>query len=438
MSRWMTLQQPRRSGFTLLEMIVVIGVVGVMFSMLLSALQSAREGARRTSCKNHLAQLAKGMIQHESQHRFFPTGGWSKDWLGTGDRSSDSAQPGGWTFTVLPFIEEMALRDSVEDVPGGKSAAEAVYEAFCETPVSGFVCPSRRTAAAIQVNGTFLVASTSEAVPEVAIDIKNATRCDYAANGGDVGACLDGASDGLIERYKSELKTAFSGSRVTFQCWNSGACATQNTSFSGFLNGHHKTHRGRKTGQADRLGACPDDLETLGCTAVMDAVTYSPKSLQDGDRLRQKTISQRIVDQVTNDQGIPDLQTGLIARMSQIRAAAALDGLSNVYLLGEKYVAADQYEEGADVGDRSILYAGYSMSNVRWATVPPAQDEAEKERPSAFGSAHAEVWNAAFGDGSVRSMSYDIDPEVHKNLAARAPRFEGEVLGAEDNEADEL
>ncbi|MGA1619030.1 MAG: H-X9-DG-CTERM domain-containing protein, partial [Pirellulales bacterium] len=46
------------------------------------------------------------------------------------------------------------------------------------------------------------------------------------------------------------------------------------------------------------------------------------------------------------------------------------------------------------------------------------------------GSAHSGTWNAAFGDGSVRSISYDIDLGVHKNLAAKAPRYAGEVLPA--------
>ena len=427
MSRWKTLQQPHRSGFTLLEMIVVIGVVGVMLSMLLSALQSAREGARRTACKNHLAQLAKGMIQHESQHRFFPTGGWSEDWLGTGDRPSDSAQPGGWTFTLLPYIEETSLRDSVTSLLG--SDAQTAYEELCESPVSFFVCPSRRPAAPVPT-GSISSFRTSAAGGDVTISLTQATRCDYAASGGTVGACLDGLPlDAVLDKIPASIARG-TNKKFVFSHYppgNAGKCVTLNLPLSGII-GSGNGNSGHASHSDDHFGPCPPAGQDPVCNQLMDVVTEPIADLAEGDQLRKKTVAQRILDSADN--GIPELQDGMISRMSQVRAAAVLDGLSNVYLLGEKYVAMEDYESGTDSGDQSILYAGYSASNVRWARFPPTQDEVSQERPSAFGSAHPDVWSAAFGDGSVRSLSYDIDPEVHKNLAAKSPRFEGEVLGA--------
>ena len=426
MSRSIKNKNSLRAGFTLLEMVVVIGVVSVMFSMLLSALQSAREGARRTACKNHLMQVAKGMIQHESQYRFLPTGGWSQDWLGTGDRSTDSAQPGGWTFTILPFIEETSLRDSVTKLLA--TDAQAAYQELCDTPVSLFVCPSRRSGEPVPTD-TITTFRTAASGNDVTVTINEATRVDYAASGGTVGACLDGMP---LDTFVEKLLPGLSGGGnkklqiAHYPRGNSGNCQTLTLPLSSIVgSGNGKSGH---LNHGDRLGPCPPAGQEPVCNLIMDLVTEPIGNLQKGDELRRKTQSQRILDY--GDNGIPDLQDGIISRMSQVRAASVLDGLSNVYLLGEKYVSGEDYESGTDSGDQSILYAGYSASNVRWARFPPTQDELDVERPSAFGSAHPGTWNAAFADGSVRSMSYDIDPEVHKNLAAKSPRYDGEVLDA--------
>jgi hypothetical protein len=120
---------------------------------------------------------------------------------------------------------------------------------------------------------------------------------------------------------------------------------------------------------------------------------------------------------------LPDLQDGIIYRMSRVQAASVFDGLSNVYLVGEKYVAADKYDaEGADadVGDDGPLVAGYSNNTIRSGFERPTHDTAGESHPTAFGSAHASGWNASFGDGSVRTLSYTIDATLHQRLSARA------------------
>jgi prepilin-type N-terminal cleavage/methylation domain-containing protein len=93
-----------RDGFTLIELLVVLGVVSLLAGMLLPAVQSARESARLTSCRNHITQLSKGLITHESLLQYFPSGGWGPQWLGVAERGNDGSQPGGWVFSVLPYI----------------------------------------------------------------------------------------------------------------------------------------------------------------------------------------------------------------------------------------------------------------------------------------------------------------------------------------------
>jgi len=67
-------QNPTRCGFTIIELLVTIGIIGVLTALLLPAVQYAREAARRTQCKNNLKQLALAAHNFESSHGFLPAG----------------------------------------------------------------------------------------------------------------------------------------------------------------------------------------------------------------------------------------------------------------------------------------------------------------------------------------------------------------------------
>jgi prepilin-type N-terminal cleavage/methylation domain-containing protein/prepilin-type processing-associated H-X9-DG protein len=115
----------------------------------------------------------------------------------------------------------------------------------------------------------------------------------------------------------------------------------------------------------------------------------------------------------------PNLLTGVIYQRSEVRPAMILDGLSQTYLLGEKYVARGRYNTGEDEGYNESMYHGSSIDLTRWVQQAPRGDAFEIDY-GRFGSAHSAGCHFLFCDGSVRLMSYDLDPEIHRRLGHRA------------------
>ena len=96
-------------GFTIVELLVVIGIVGVLIALLLPAVQAARESARRTQCANNLKQLSIGLATFESAHAKFPAGQrWSVP------RSEPGSYAIAWSATILPEIEFRSIADLID------------------------------------------------------------------------------------------------------------------------------------------------------------------------------------------------------------------------------------------------------------------------------------------------------------------------------------
>lgn len=130
------------NGMTLVELLVVIAIIGILVALLLPAVQAAREAARRAQCKNHLKQLGLACLNHEEAHGFFPSGGWGNPWIGDPDYGFGRTQPGGWAYSVLPYLEQEAVHQlgKGESASGKKAAAIQL----AQTAISVFYCPSRR------------------------------------------------------------------------------------------------------------------------------------------------------------------------------------------------------------------------------------------------------------------------------------------------------
>jgi prepilin-type N-terminal cleavage/methylation domain-containing protein len=133
----------RPRAFTLVELLVVIAIIGILIALLLPAIQSAREAARRSECQNNLKQMGLASQNHLESIKSFPTGGWGYVWAGDPDRGYRSDQPGCWLYNILPWIEEGTLHNQGKGLPN--AAKKDAISLSISTPVKAYLCPSRRS-----------------------------------------------------------------------------------------------------------------------------------------------------------------------------------------------------------------------------------------------------------------------------------------------------
>jgi prepilin-type N-terminal cleavage/methylation domain-containing protein len=284
----------RRAGFSIVELMVVIFIIGLLAALLLPAIQSARESGRRVHCRNNLKQIGLAQIAIEKAHGRFAT---DVDVL---------QREASWITLLFPYLEERALFDEwartvgfhrpVDNSLGPRRSIGQIYG----TPVGIFYCPTRRPAQAYE----------------------GSAKTDYALNGG--------ASQGPNDRH---------------------------------------VHR-------------PGIWER----AIMPEPPY------------------RVVSR-------------------KVRAKDVKDGLSHTYLIGEKALSSDNYLTGKHEGERGSIFNCQRGSCVRFAVRTPVVDVPAEEscwNCHNFGSAHLTHWNAAYCDGSVHALSYEMDFLTHKALATRA------------------
>jgi prepilin-type N-terminal cleavage/methylation domain-containing protein/prepilin-type processing-associated H-X9-DG protein len=133
-------------------------------------------------------------------------------------------------------------------------------------------------------------------------------------------------------------------------------------------------------------------------------------------RVKRGNVRQYWLELYRNPSGILSEQSGERISLRHIR-----DGTSNTYMVGEKYMDPAHYTDGTDQGDGLPMCHSGADGVHRFGDVklPPVRDTVGVGNRHAFGSAHPGSYNTVFCDGSVRSISYSIDPETHGRLANR-------------------
>ena len=110
---------------------------------------------------------------------------------------------------------------------------------------------------------------------------------------------------------------------------------------------------------------------------------------------------------------------GVCFERSMVRFADVTNGTSNTYMVGEKYLNPDHYDNGWDPADNENMYTGFNNDVFRCAAFPPLQDRKGLTNTFAFGSMHPSGTQMAFCDGSVRFVEYQIPLDVHMRQADR-------------------
>jgi prepilin-type N-terminal cleavage/methylation domain-containing protein/prepilin-type processing-associated H-X9-DG protein len=364
-----------KRGFTLVELLVVIAIIGVLVALLLPAVQAAREAARRTECMNKLKQMGLALHNHESAQRVFPTGGTSPNPEIENYTTGGTASPGqpngankqglGWSYQLLPYLEQNAVRGIVKS------------QQLKTTVIPLYFCPSRRSPS--NVSGNALT--------------------DYASAHPMTYRCRQiGANVG--QRYSLDETNPFLGptqwtvADAAFWCLEKA----QPDRFSVFDGVIVRTPY--------RISNCSTRNDCRGADATSPSIGERPPSSPEA--VKPKEVS---------------------------------DGLSNTLVISEKVVRSDLYEGntngeggGSESDDRGWS-DGWDPDTVRTTGLPPLSDadgsvcfnsdpEVSKYCTGGddvyfFGSAHPNGINAAYADGSVHQIKFDVDVTVFNALGTR-------------------
>jgi prepilin-type N-terminal cleavage/methylation domain-containing protein/prepilin-type processing-associated H-X9-DG protein len=133
-----------RRAFTLVELLVVIAIIGVLVALLLPAVQSAREAARRMGCTSKLRQLAIAAHNSHDINGRFPAGNeYRKGTIAPWNAGNTYDYYETWAITMLPFLEQQALAQMWDPkTPNAYNDPTGNMQRLRETKLNIYICPS--------------------------------------------------------------------------------------------------------------------------------------------------------------------------------------------------------------------------------------------------------------------------------------------------------
>lgn len=117
----------QRRGFSLIELMVVIAIIGVLLALGLPAVQQMRQSARNTECKNNLRQIAVALQNHQSQYMSLPR---------------DGVRGWGYAANLLPLVEQSPLYERISPATSTLVAGAPVVPGATDTVIPVYLCPS--------------------------------------------------------------------------------------------------------------------------------------------------------------------------------------------------------------------------------------------------------------------------------------------------------
>jgi prepilin-type N-terminal cleavage/methylation domain-containing protein/prepilin-type processing-associated H-X9-DG protein len=239
------MRKPNRPGFTLVELLVVIAVIGILIAMMLPAVQAAREAARRAQCANHLAQLGIALQNYEAACELLPPGSLN-DAGPIRSRPEDVAgdEPGGrepaeyhmsWIVYLLPYLDEANTMKHIDFSVGVYHSRNRPVR---QIPIQLLRCPSDRSYTNLEVGPSSYAACHHDVEAPIDADNHGVMFLNSAVGREDV-------SDGVAHTiYVGEKPNTFDNAG-----WMSGTRATlRNT---GWRINAYKEERGAGRGAAE-------------------------------------------------------------------------------------------------------------------------------------------------------------------------------------------
>ena len=202
-----------RRAFTLVELLVVIAIIGTLVGLLLPAVQSAREAARRAQCTNNLKQTGLALQNYHEARRQLPEG-WLAD--GTaGDGDGDEGVGWGWASRLLPYVEEDATYKSIDIKIPIDSASSTVLGKV----IPNFRCPSDAAAG----SPTFNIGTEGGACDHTTPDANPSSPARMVARTNYVG--MFGTNDAEAEAFSGN-GMFYANSRMPFRHVTDGLSKT--------------------------------------------------------------------------------------------------------------------------------------------------------------------------------------------------------------------